>query len=113
MAVGVLKQRKQDDLSWLDGAALPELAGDADLGMIVDMGRFDLLMAGVWVEMFQMLSQEWQTLRLSWISPVDGRHFFMDQQGLTVAGCSPGAVAMLIDSGRLRVIEPLQSQLSG
>jgi hypothetical protein len=113
IAGDVLIQRKQDDFSWMDDAALPELAGDADLGMIVDIGRFDLLMAGVWVERLLMVSQEWQMLRLSWISPADGRHFFMDQQGITVAVCSPRAVTMLIDSGQMRVIEPLQLQLSG
>jgi len=118
-----LKRLFNDDFSWVDDEALPELASGADLGMIVDyddgagtvvdVNRFGLLMAGVWVERFEEDSRCWQSQRLGWVSPADGRHFFMDSRGITVAVCNPREVAGLIDAGLLRILEPLRLQASG
>jgi len=118
-----VKGQWDDDFSWVDDEPLPELASGADLGVIVDyddgaepvvdVNRFGLMMAGVWVERLEEDGGCWQAQRLSWVSPVDGRHFFMDLRGITVAVCSSGEVAGLIDTGLLRIIEPLWLQVSG
>jgi hypothetical protein len=119
----MLRRRVQYNFSWLDDEILPELASDADSGVIIDYddsletfvdgGRFGLLMAGVWVECMDVGNQCWRAQRLGWVSPVDGRHFFMDSRGITVAVCSPREVAAQIDSGRLRIIEPLGCRALG
>ena len=108
--------------SVVDHALLPEVAGDADLGVVVDQGFdagaavsptwFSLIKTGVWVEIFDTECRQWQARHLSWISPVDGRYFFMDLRGVTVAVYRQEEIAALIDSGCLSILEPLRLRAS-
>jgi len=116
-----LKRLLYEEDSWVDDDVLPELSSDADMGVMIDqansgriaVSQLGLLMAGIWVEIFAADQQCWQTRRLSWISPANGQHFFMDEQGLVVAVFSLEEVTAWIDDGLLRMIEPMRLQLSG